>query len=145
MTRHTEKKVVPFSAEDMFDLVADVETYPLFLPWCQGARIYDRKDNQLKADLTVGFSSVSDRFTSLVNLERPKRITVNYGGGPLRFLKNEWRFQDMGSGCCEIDFFVDFKLRSPILALMMDVFFERAFFKMMRAFEERAQELYGIK
>ncbi|MDX9690606.1 MAG: type II toxin-antitoxin system RatA family toxin [Proteobacteria bacterium] len=145
MTRHTEIKVVPFSAEDMFDLVADIERYPDFLPWCQGAKVYEQKGSRLKADLSVGFSTLSEVFTSLVTLERPNCISVDYGGGSLRYLKNQWRFRDRGPGRCEIEFFVDFKLKSPLLAIMMDVFFERAFLKMVRAFEDRAHEQYGMK
>lgn len=145
MTQHTEIKVVPFSAEDMFELVADIERYPDFLPWCQGAKVYDQTESRLKADLSVGFSGISEMFTSLVTLERPNRIFVEYGGGSLRYLKNEWCFRAVGQGRCEIEFFVDFKMKSPILALMMDVIFERAFLKMVRAFEDRAHEQYGTK
>ena len=107
MTKHAERRVLPYTAEQMFDLVAAVERYPEFLPWCRGARVRSREGNVIHADLVIGFKIFRERFTSRVELDRPGRIDVIYSEGPLRYLNNRWIFRPVGDGSCEVDFFGD--------------------------------------
>src|SRR5260221_2784155 len=97
MSKHTEQRILPYTAEQMFDLVADVEKYPQFLPWCVAARIRERKGNEISADLAIGFKMYRERFTSRGILDRPHTIHVTYSDGPFRYLENEWRLLPMAA------------------------------------------------
>lgn len=143
MPRHHEKRVLPYSAAQMFALVSDIERYPDFLPWCLGAAITERTKDTVKADLIVGYKALKDQFTSFVTFEEPTSIRVAYGGGALSHLRNEWGFEPLTSTSCEISFYVDFRLKSGLLNVMMEMFFHTAFLKMVDAFEKRAKVLYG--
>ncbi len=143
MPQHFEKRILPYAPDKMFALVADIESYPEFLPWCLAATIRDRKGKNVTADLVVGKGPIRDTFTSLVALDKPHNISVSYGGGPLKYLKNEWRFAPTGKESCELTFFVDFAFRSPLFTGMINAFFDKAFRKMASAFETRAKLLYG--
>jgi coenzyme Q-binding protein COQ10 len=142
MPTHAEQRVLPYTAEQLFDLVADVERYPEFLPWCMGARIRERRDNLIVADLLIGFRMFRERFTSKVTLDRPRRVDVAYSDGPFRYLANHWIFEPVEGGC-RIDFFVDFEFRSAILQKLIGVLFNEAVRRMVAAFEARARTLYG--
>ena len=142
MPKHQEKRTLPFRPEQLFDLVADIESYPRFLPWCKGARILERNEGTITADLIIGYKMFREKFTSLVTLERPKKISVEYLSGPLAHLKNEWEFQPNGTGC-DLLFHVEFDFRSHMLSAIVEPFFDKALSKMAAAFEARAQELYG--
>ena len=142
MPSHKENKFLPYSSVEMFDLVAAIDRYPEFLPWCKGARVKERRGDRITADLLIGYKIFQEKFTSVVTLERPNRIVVNYQSGPLSHLSNEWTFTENGKGCA-VGFFVDFDFHSPLLSSIMDVFFDRALSKMAGAFEARAEELYG--
>ena len=143
MPTHAEHRRLPYSAEQLFNLVADVERYPEFLPWCLAARIRERKDNAITADLLIGFKMVRERFTSRVVLDRPKRIDVSYAEGPFRYLNNHWIFLPQDDGSCVIDFYVDFEFRSRMLQRIIGVLFNEAVRRMVGAFEARARQLYG--
>lgn len=143
MPRHFEQRFLPFTPAQLFALVADVERYPEFLPWCLGAKIRERQsDNAFTADLVIGYKALREKFTSVVTLDEPDMISVRYVAGPLKHLNNEWRFTEAAGGC-DIAFYVDFGFRSSLLGSMMDLFFDKAFRKMVVAFEGRAEELYG--
>jgi coenzyme Q-binding protein COQ10 len=142
MPTHAEKKVLRYSPEQMFDLVADVRRYPEFLPWCVGARVISQTEGELIADLTIGFKMFRETFRSRVTLERPDHVHVTYETGPFKYLNNHWRFRPLPQGC-EVDFFVDFEFRSRILQLAIGVVFNEAVRLMVRAFERRAMALYG--
>ena len=142
MPTHAEKRIVPYSPEQMFDLVADVAKYPQFLPWCVGARIRSRSENELVADLTIGFGPFRESFTSRVTLVRPERVRVRYENGPFRYLNNEWNFIPESRGCC-VDFFVDFEFRSRILQRAIGVVFNEAVRRMVNGFLKRAADVYG--
>jgi coenzyme Q-binding protein COQ10 len=143
MPTHAEKKVLPYTPEQLFDLVADVEKYPEFLPWAVAARIRSRDGNVITADLVIGFKMFRERFTSKVVLDQPRRIDVSYTEGPFRYLNNHWVFEPMpGGGTC-IDFFVDFEFRSAILQRLIGMLFNEAVRRMVHAFETRAKKLYG--
>lgn len=143
MPTHAERKHLPYRADQLFDLVADVARYPEFLPWCTGARIRDRQDNVIIADLLIGFRMIRERFTSRVTLNRPDRIDVAYSEGPFRYLENHWKFETQGDGSCIIDFYVDFEFRSRVLQRLIGALFNEAVRRMVGAFEGRARQLYG--
>ncbi len=149
MPKHAEKRVVPYRAEQMFDLVADIDRYPEFLPWCRAARVRWRKDEVLHADLVIGFRMFRGRFTSKVTLDRPNEITVAYAKGPahhrgpFHHLRNHWKFTDRPEGGCLIDFYVDFEFRSRLFHGLIEMLFAEAVHRMVRAFEKRARQIYG--
>jgi coenzyme Q-binding protein COQ10 len=145
MPTHAEQRVLPYSREQLFDLVADIERYPEFLPWCLGARIRERSPTLVVADLLIGFKMVRERFTSRVTLDRPRRIDVSYTEGPFRYLNNHWVFETTPEGGCRIDFFVDFEFRSRVLQKIIGVLFNEAVRRMVGAFEARARQLYGAE
>jgi len=143
MATHAEQRRLPYSAEQLFDLVAGVERYPEFLPWCVGARVRERRENIIVADLIIGYRMFRERFTSRVELDRPKRIDVAYSEGPFKYLNNYWIFAAQPDGSCVIDFYVDFEFRSRVLQKIIEVLFHEAVRRMVSAFESRARQLYG--
>ncbi|GAB4123167.1 MAG: type II toxin-antitoxin system RatA family toxin [Rhodothalassiaceae bacterium] len=143
MPQHEERKYLPWTSEQMFDLVADVARYPEFLPWLLAARVYGRGEKGFQADLIVGFKMFKERFTSRVTLDRPHHIHVDYVSGPLRYLENDWRFHAVEGGGCAIDFRVDFAFRSQIFERLAGAVFTEAVSRMVRAFERRAETVYG--
>lgn len=142
MPTHAERKIVPYTPEQLFELVADVDKYPRFLPWCVASRVRSRAETQLVADLTIGFGPFRESFTSRVTLDRPSRVTVKYENGPFRYLNNQWDFAPHGSGT-EVAFFVDFEFRSRILQAAIGVVFNEAVRRMVNAFLKRARDVYG--
>lgn len=142
MPRHVESRFLPYSPEQMFDLVADIERYPEFLPWCVGMRVRERRDNVILADLMVGFKMIREKFTSQVTLQRPSRIDVIYIEGPFKRMENHWLFKPHDGGCM-VEFYIDFEFRSRMLRLVMEPLFHEAVRRMVGAFEARAAKLYG--
>lgn len=142
MPTHAEHQIVPYSPQQLFDLVADIGRYPEFLPWCVGARIRSHVGNEIVADLTIGFGPFRESFTSRVTLERPERIGVRYERGPFRYLNNQWHFLPHPDGT-EVGFFVDFEFRSRILQAAIGVVFNEAVRRMVNAFRKRALQVYG--
>lgn len=142
MPIHREKRILPYTPEQMFALVADVERYPEFLPWCVACRIRKRETpTSFTADLQVGFRMVREQFTSRVTLDPPHAITVTYLNGPFEHLNNEWKFAAAPEGTA-VDFFLTFEFRSRILQSLIGVLFEEAVHRMVSAFEARAAKLY---
>lgn len=141
--RISETRVLPWSAEQMFDLVADVRRYAEFLPWVVATRIRSDSETEMVADMLVGFSAFKEKFTSRVAKRRPERIKVDYLDGPLKKLENDWHFAPADGGGCRIEFLVEFEFRSAILEKLAGQYMDRAFRKMVAAFEKRAAELYG--
>ena len=142
MPTHAEKKFLPYTPVELFDVVADIEKYPEFLPWCVGTRIRSREGDLVVADMIIGYKMFRERFTSRVTLNRPGRIDVEYSEGPFKYLQNHWTFTSDGAGTT-IDFFVDFEFRSRILQAMIGVVFGEAVRIMVNAFERRAEVIYG--
>jgi coenzyme Q-binding protein COQ10 len=148
MPTHAEKRIVPYSAGQMFDLIADVRHYPDFLPWVAACRIRSRRplpDGEvIDADLVVSFKVFRERFGSRVTLKPAIHcIDVEYLEGPFRYLNNHWKFEPLGPDRCEIDFFVDFEFRSAMLQRVIGLVFDQAMQRIVRAFEARAEALYG--
>jgi len=141
---HSEKRELPYPPEHLFDLVADVEEYPDFLPWCVASRILSRGETELRAELAIGFKGIRERFISHVILDRPnRRIDVTYQEGPFKYLENHWVFHDTGEGGCLLDFHVDFEFKSRLLAMVMGPLFDEAVRRMVRAVEDRAAALHA--
>jgi len=138
-----ELRALPYSAEQMFDLVADVGRYSEFLPWVSATRVRSDSETEMVADMLVAFKALREKFTSRVEKRRPEEIRVHYVDGPLSDLDNVWRFQSRGPDACEIEFSVDFTFRNMLFEKLAGQYIDRAFRKMVAAFETRAQELYG--
>lgn len=143
MPTHAEQRHLPYTAEQLFDLVADVERYPEFLPWCISCVVVAREDKAMHADLVIGYKLFREKFGSRVTLDRPHHIHVEYLRGPMKHLSNHWRFIPMPDGTCTIDFHVDFEFRNPVFQRLMGVFFNEIVRRMVGAFEARAKELYA--
>ncbi|MGL4495094.1 MAG: type II toxin-antitoxin system RatA family toxin [Beijerinckiaceae bacterium] len=145
-TRHP----VRFTREQMFDLVADVEKYPEFLPFCSALTVRRRSEGEdgkpvIVADMTVGYKTIHERFTSRVTLDRPAlKILVEYIDGPFRFLENRWTFAEDPQGCV-IDFYISYEFKSRILSAVAGAVFDRIFRMFTHAFEERAKTVYGTR
>lgn len=137
-----ETRRLPYTAEQMFDLVADVGRYAEFLPWVVATRIKSDSEAEMIADMLVGFNALREKFTSRVEKQRPGRIKVHYIDGPMRDLDNVWEFRNVDGGC-EVDFLVTFTFRNALFEKLAGQYFDRAFRKMVTAFEERANRLYG--
>ena len=143
MPIHKEKRVLPYSPAQLYGLVIDIERYPEFLPWCQGARVRSRQADLIVADLIIGFKMFRERFTSRVKPDSvAQRIDVTYAEGPFKYLENHWVFEDHPQGC-RIDFYVDFEFRSKLLQKLIESLFHEAVRRMVAAFETRANQLYG--
>jgi coenzyme Q-binding protein COQ10 len=143
MPHHHERRELPFSAEQMYDLVADVRNYPEFLPWVNAMRVTSDTEDELIADMIVGFKSLRETFSSRV-LKQPKtRIEVDYLDGPMKHLHNVWTFEPKSDGGCFVEFTVDFSFRNKMFEAMAGQFFDAALRKMTGAFITRAEALYG--
>lgn len=145
MPSHTENRIVPYSSEQLFDLVMDIEKYPEFLPWCIGARINSRSKNDLTADVIIGYKIFREMFSSRVHFTKDKEIEVEYLKGPMRHLHNKWVFKNLKENQCRVDFYVDFSFKTKLFENLVDQFFHKVLVKMLNAFELRAIELYGVK
>jgi len=143
MPTHAEKRVLPHTPEQMFDLVIDIEKYPEFLPWCVATRIRERHGEVVVADMVIGFKVFRERFSTRVEWDRPGRIDVAYSEGPFKYLSNHWIFEPYGDGEWRIDFFVDFEFRSRFFQKAIGAVFNEAVQRMISSFEKRAAVLYG--
>ena len=145
MTTHSEKRVIAHRPEQLFELVADVQRYPQFLPWCVAARVRSKTDEMLIADLIIGFQMFRESFTSYVKMDRDAlSIEVEYAEGPFKYLTNKWQFIEHPDGCV-IDFYVDFEFKSRLLQTVIESLFTEAVKRMVRAFEMRANSLYNTQ
>lgn len=148
MPTHAEKRHMPYTADQMYKLVADIGSYPQFLPWCSAARERSRTPDGprevIEADLVISFKVFRERFGSRVTLHPDEsRIDVEYLDGPFKFLINHWKFTPAADGGCDVDFFVDFEFKSAILQKIIGVVFTQAMQRIVAAFESRAKTLYG--
>lgn len=149
MPHHSETRILPYTADQIYALVADVERYPEFLPWNSAARIRSREERPdgsevIAADLVISFKVFRERFGSRVTLwPKEKRIDTEYLDGPFKYLRSGWSFEDQPEGGCKVDFFVDFEFRNAILGKVIGVVFGEAMSRIVRAFTQRAKALYG--
>lgn len=147
MPKHAETRLLPYSAEKMYDLVADVSRYPEFIPWIMAARVRSvtagAEGNVMLADLVIGFRMFRERFGSRVVLRPEAReIDTEYIEGPFKHMISHWRFRDAPGGC-EVSFDVDFEFRNKVLQGAAGLFFHDAMKRIVQAFEDRAKALYG--
>ena len=151
MPTFSNKRQVRHSAADMFDLVADIEHYPEFVPMCKALKVRQRSTSGegveiIVADMTVSFKLVRETFRSRVTLDPPKlQILVEYLQGPFSHMQNRWTFRPAGDQACEVEFFIDYEFRSRTLGMLMGGMFDLAFRRFAAAFEARADQVYGRK
>ncbi|AIL13197.1 hypothetical protein IM40_06300 [Candidatus Paracaedimonas acanthamoebae] len=143
MITHTDQKVLPYSQEQLYELVADVERYPEFLPWCRDAIIHQRQGNKLIAELKIGYKFFQEAYMSDITLMPTTAINVTYAKGPLKHLKNQWHFQSMTAKTCRVDFELEFELKSFFLQKATETVFTTIVCQMLDAFETRARLLYS--
>ena len=150
MPTHSEKRVMPYSARQMYDLVSDVARYPEFLPWNSAARVRSRRPGPepgsevLEADLVISFKVFRERFGSRATLHpEENRVEVEYLDGPFKYMKSTWDFAPVEGGGCEVRFFVDFEFKNAILQGVIGLVFNEAMQRIVRAFEQRAEALYA--
>ena len=144
MPRHSETRHLPYTPEQLFELVADVSRYDEFLPWVVAVRVRSSSETETVADLVVGFNAFKERFTSRVLKNRSESVTVDYVEGPLKYLHNEWRFDRAPDGGTNLGFSVDLAFKSRLFESLAGAMFDRALRRMTDAFEQRAAALYGI-
>jgi coenzyme Q-binding protein COQ10 len=145
MPHHHERRSLPHSAEQMYDLVADVRRYTEFLPWVSAIRVRQDEDTEMLADMVVGFKSLRETFSSRVVKVPKSSIVVDYLDGPMKHLHNQWLFEDVVGGGSIVDFTVDFSFRNRVFEVLAGQFFDSALRKMTSAFVERADALYGVE
>ena len=146
MYRHSERRHLAHPPQAIFDLVADVASYPAFLPWCTATRILEHSDDRMIAEMAVGYKGIREVYKSDVRLDRDAlAIEVTAIDGPFKTLANHWRFSPAEEGGCEVDFSIEFEFRSWLLQRVIGAFFEQAVGRMVAAFEERADALYGAE
>jgi len=148
MPQFSTKRRVRHTATQMFDLVADVEKYPQFVPLCSALTIKSRTEKDgttvMVADMTVAYKIIRETFTSRVMLDRANRtVLVEYLSGPFKRMQNRWSFHPMGEDACDVEFFIDYEFRSRTLAMLMGAMFDAAFRRFATAFEHRADEIYS--
>ena len=143
MPKHSETRHLPYTPEQLFDLVADVARYGEFLPWVSAVRVRSDSETEMVADLMVGFKALREKFTSKVSKQRPVSIHVDYIEGPLKYLRNDWKFAPDGKGGTLVDFSIEFEFKSRIFEMIAGQMFDRALRMMIGAFEERAAKLYS--
>jgi len=144
MPTHSERRYLPYTPNQLYEIVAAVDRYPEFLPWCSAARITERQDDMFLADLVISFKVWREKFTSKVTLDRMERtIHVEYVNGPFKYMNNYWKFLDGPEGGCILDFHVDFEFKSRVLQQLIGLLFDEAVRRMVAAFEGRARKLHG--
>lgn len=148
MPQHSETRTLPYSAAQMYALVADVAEYPKFLPWCAAARVRSVRDtgvgSEMLADLVISFKVFREKFGSRVCLVPANhQIDTEYLDGPFRYMKSRWTFTDLGDGGCKVDFHTDFEFKNRVLQSVIGVVFHEAMQRIVKAFEKRADALYG--
>jgi coenzyme Q-binding protein COQ10 len=143
MPTHAEQRNLPFSPAQVCALVADVEKYPEFLPWCTGVRVRKQNGETFEADLLIGFKMIRERYTSRVTVLCPEAVHVEYLKGPFKYLNNRWHFIENEDGTTTIDFYIDFEFKNRVLQKLIGALFGEAVSVMVSAFEKRAYKVYG--
>ncbi len=143
MSTRLHTHFLPYRADQLYDLVADIERYPEFLPWCSAVRLLSKSETEIVADLVVGYKFFRETFRSRVHLIPRTRIDVEYITGPFHYLNNHWVFKEGPQSGTNVDFFIDFQFRNSLFQRATQLVFENAFNQMLTAFEKRAHQLYG--
>ncbi len=146
MPKHFEKRKLAYSSEFLYAIVEDVQKYPQFLPWVKGCIISNKHAERFDAKLTVGYNSLAQTsYTSRVHLVPTRKIEIEYLSGPFKHLNNSWTFKEIDTRETEIEFLIDFSLKSQLLQSFIENFFSQALKNMLQAFEKRAAELHALK
>jgi coenzyme Q-binding protein COQ10 len=149
MPQFSTKRRVRHSATDMFELVADVDKYPQFVPFCRSMKVRKRGEDErgrptIVAEMTIAYKMIHETFTTQVTLDRTElQIVVDYLSGPFRRLENRWRFRTVAERMCEVEFFLMYEFQSRTLGMLMGAMFEAVFRRFADAFERRADQIYG--
>ena len=144
MHSYRNKTTLPFTSKQLFEVVIDVESYPIFLPWCTACKIVNKYSNyDFDADLTVGYKAIDEKYTSKIKADYPITINSKAISGPFKYLDSTWTFKDTSDGQCEVYFGIEYKFKSFFLDKIMGGLFKKATIKMLDAFEKRAKDLYG--
>ncbi len=143
MIRHKDQKILPYSQEQLYELVADMERYPEFLPWCKQSVIQQKQKDKIFAELTIGYKFFQESYLSEVTLIPTTRISVQYAKGPLKHLRNQWTFKSLSEKTCQLNFELEFELQSFFLQKMTEGLFTTIMHQMLKAFEVRAKQLYS--
>lgn len=145
MPHHSTECILPYTDDQLYDLVADIESYPKFIPWCDAARVYEREGDTALADLVIQFKGISGKYTSRVSFdEKEREISVELAQGPFHHLYQGWKFSKTAIGT-KVEFDIDFKIRNFVMEKIVDMMFEDACKKMMDAFQARAETIYSNK
>jgi coenzyme Q-binding protein COQ10 len=136
------KEILPFSCEQIYQVVVDVESYPKFLPWCSSARVWDRKENQFMAEMTVSFKGIREKFQTLDIIEPNKKVEINLKSGPFQYLASTWSFSPIGEDRTQVEFFIDFRFSNRMKEMIMGPVFTQVSKQMISAFRKRAIVLY---
>ncbi|MGB0747699.1 MAG: type II toxin-antitoxin system RatA family toxin [Magnetospiraceae bacterium] len=142
MPKHTDTRVMRYTPDQMFDLVATVERYPEFLPWCQDLRVRERTETTIQSTMVIGYKIFTESFLTFTELHRPGQIDVVYKDGPFKYLTSQWKFHPHDRGC-QVEFQIDFEFRSGLLQRAIKLVFTDAVKVMTRSFERRARQVYG--
>ncbi|AIK96404.1 type II toxin-antitoxin system RatA family toxin [Candidatus Odyssella acanthamoebae] len=142
MPTHAEKKILPYTPEQLFDLIADVAHYPEFLPWVDSANTYDHHDDSFTADVMIGYKIFTYPYKCRVHLVPKERIDIEYLTGPFHYLNNHWILKPLTEKLTEIDFYIDFEFNNPMLQSLLTPVFSEAVKRMIHAFEKRAAAIY---
>ncbi len=143
MPKHLEKKVLPYSAEQLFQVVADVESYPHFLPWAVNSSIFNETENQFDAELIIGYKLIQTSYTSHVYLTPFEKINVDYINGPFEYLENYWLFRPVNDHQTEIEFFINFHFKNIFFQKIAERLFVESIKLMTQSFEKRAMQIYS--
>lgn len=136
MPKYAEERILSYSINSVFDVIIDVGSYPYFLPWCHGSRIYEQKQSDFMADLIIGFGFLRETWTSHVSYQHPTRIDINYIKGPMKYLNCHWTLAPHPQGSI-LSFVVDFEFKSPLFEKIAGILFEESVRRMIAAFENR--------
>lgn len=145
MPKHLEKKILPYSAEQLFNVVADVESYPHFLPWAVKSSVFNQGENQFDAELIIGYKLIQTSYTSRVHLTPFKRIDIDYINGPFEYLENYWLFNPLDDHQTEIEFFINFHFKNIFFQKIAERLFVESVKLMTGSFEKRAREVYSSR
>lgn len=143
MSSVTKTANVSFSAERMYDLVNDIESYPEFLPWCTEAKVYERADQSLKAEVSLATGKIRQSFTTENIMDPGRRIDIKLVSGPFKYLNGYWTFQDTGDQQCHIRLSMDFEFKNKLLKLTLNPIFNQFVNSLVGAFTQRAESVYG--
>ena len=143
MPKINKSLLLGYSAQQMFDLIADVERYPEFIPWCSGATLMSKTDRELVAELSLSKGGIKQKFATRNQMDAPRRMSIKLENGPFKYLNGVWRFEPMGDSACQVSLEMDFEIAGRLLSMAFSPVFQQATNMLVDAFEKRAKQVYG--